>query len=61
VVKSGPRKLPPAREKPRTGRELIAALRATGLVGMWREKEDIGDSAEFARGLRERAQRRKKG
>lgn len=44
--------------KPRTGRELLEALRASGLVGMWRDRQDIGDSSEFARKLRERAQKR---
>lgn len=44
--------------KPRTGRELLQALRASGLVGMWGDRQDIGDSSDFARKLRERAQQR---
>jgi hypothetical protein len=44
--------------KPKTGRELLQALRASGLVGMWQDRQDIGDSSEFARRLRERAQKR---
>lgn len=47
--------------EPRTGRELLQALRASGLVGMCRDRQDIGDSSEFARKLRERAQKRNQG
>jgi hypothetical protein len=39
---------------PLTGRRLIGS----GLVGMWEDRTDIGDSVEFARKLREKAQRR---
>ena len=46
--------------KPRTGRELLQALRASGLVGIWRDRQDIGDSTEFARQLRDRAQKRQR-
>jgi hypothetical protein len=46
--------------KPKTGKELLVALRASGLVGMWRDRGDIGDSGGFARDLRERAQRRER-
>lgn len=31
----------------------------SGLVGMWAERSDIGDSREFARRLREQAQTRR--
>jgi hypothetical protein len=41
--------------KPKTGRELLAALEASGFIGMWEDRKDIGDSVEFARRLRERA------
>jgi hypothetical protein len=34
------------------------ALLESGLVGLWKDRTDIGDSAEYARMLRERAQRR---
>jgi len=37
-----------------TARELLAS----GLVGAWRDRRDIGDSQAFARRLRERAERR---
>jgi hypothetical protein len=33
-------------------------LAASEIVGMWQDRTDIGDSVEFARQLRERAQRR---
>ena len=37
-----------------TGRDFLES----GLAGMWRDRDDLGDSSEFARGLREAAQRR---
>jgi hypothetical protein len=40
--------------KPLTARALLES----GLVGMWKDRTDIGDSAGFARQLRERAQKR---
>jgi hypothetical protein len=39
---------------PLTGKRLLES----GLVGIWEDRTDIGDSAEFARKLREKAQRR---
>jgi len=47
---------PAARGEARTltARELLTS----GLVGAWRDRGDIGDSQEFARLLRERAERR---
>lgn len=33
-------------------------LRRSGLIGLWKGRSDIGDSAAFARQLREQAQRR---
>ena len=36
----------------------VRALMESGLIGMWKDRDDIGDSAEFARKLREQAQRR---
>lgn len=37
-----------------TARDLLQS----GLVGIWKDRKDIGDSQSFARKLRERAQRR---
>lgn len=37
-----------------TARKLLSS----GLIGMWRDREDIGDSVAYARKLRERAQLR---
>jgi hypothetical protein len=45
----------PRAGKPQTGAELLAALEANGFIGMWADRDDIGDSVEFARKLRERA------
>jgi hypothetical protein len=43
-------------------RPLTAAdLLASGLVGIWSDRTDIGDSREFARRLREQAQTRSRG
>lgn len=33
-------------------------LLQSGLVGIWKDRQDIGDSAEYARQLREQAQKR---
>ena len=35
--------------KPRNGAELVAQMEELGILGMWADREDIGDSAEFAR------------
>ena len=44
--------------KPRTGKELVEALTANGLIGAWKDRTDIGDSVEFAEKLRDCAQKR---
>ena len=48
---------PPDEEgnKPQTGPELFAALVANGFIGALADREEIGDSVEYARMLRERA------
>jgi hypothetical protein len=46
------------RPKPGTGAELVAELTANGFIGAWADRPDIGDSVEFARRLRERAESR---
>jgi hypothetical protein len=33
---------------------MLQALRANGFVGAWKDRDDIGDSVEFARDLRRR-------
>ncbi len=42
-------------------RETLTAnkLLNSGLAGLWNDRNDIGDSAEYARKLRDEAQRRK--
>ena len=42
---------------PLTARKLLQS----GLIGLWRERADIRDSADYARQLREQAQRRSQG
>lgn len=48
----------PASNPPRTGAELVAYWRREGLIGT---RSGIGDPVEYARDLRERAQRRRGG
>ena len=45
---------PQARSEGMTAREFLESP----LLGMWADREDIGDSSEFARTLRERAETR---
>lgn len=45
--------------KPSTGSELVAAIRRSGLVGMWADRDDIRDSRGFARRLRKESSNRK--
>jgi hypothetical protein len=45
-------------QRPQTARELMLALKENGLIGMWKDRTDIGDTEEFARRLRERAFKR---
>ena len=49
-VRPGPR--------PTAGSVMLQELRATGAVGMWKDRTDIKDSSEFARELRTRSQAR---
>lgn len=42
-------------EKPSSGKALLDALREIGVVGMWEDREDIGETVEYARKLREGA------
>ncbi len=44
--------------KPRTGAELVALLKKEGILGMWADRTDIGDSMEYARTLRHEAETR---
>ena len=46
-------------EKPELRGVTAADLLNSGLVGLWADRDDIGDSSEFARKLREKAQRRR--
>lgn len=47
----------PAIDAPSTAVELLDRLRKDGVIGAWSGRKDIGDSSEFARHLREEAQR----
>jgi len=47
-------------EAPATARRHLTArhILDSGLIGLWKDREDIKDSASYARQLREQAQRR---
>ena len=36
----------------------VRQLRQSGLIGLWKDRDDIGDSVTYARQLREQAQQR---
>ncbi|MBC8265302.1 MAG: hypothetical protein H8E47_14415 [Anaerolineales bacterium] len=36
----------------------VGRLRRSGLIGLWQDRDDIGDSSVYARQLREQAQQR---
>ena len=48
---------PETEKRPLTAADLLAS----GLVGVWADRTDIGDSREYARRLREQAQTRSRG
>lgn len=41
-----------------TAAEMLKIMEEEGFIGMWKDRDDIGDSVEFARKLREQAERR---
>jgi alkylation response protein AidB-like acyl-CoA dehydrogenase len=47
-----------AMPKPRNGNELVDRLTEAGILGMWADREDIGNNLEFARQLRIQAEMR---
>jgi len=49
--------LPPPTPQPRA-RLTVGQLRRSGLIGLWEDRDDIGDSSVYARQLREQAQER---
>ncbi|HNT78791.1 MAG TPA: hypothetical protein PKH77_27615 [Anaerolineae bacterium] len=48
--------LPYLRVAPPAPRMTVGRLRNSGLLGLWRDREDIADSSVYARDLREQAQ-----
>jgi hypothetical protein len=36
----------------------VGRLRRSGLIGLWQDRDDIGDSSVYARRLREQTQQR---
>jgi hypothetical protein len=48
----------PAQEKPATGKALLDALQAEGILGLWRDRRDIADSSSYGRELRVAAETR---
>ena len=49
--------LPPPTPQPRA-RLTVGQLRGSGIIGLWQDREDIGDSSVNARQLRGQAQER---
>ncbi len=49
--------LQPTTPPPRA-RLTVGRLRQSGLIGLWQDRDDIGDSCAYARHLREQAQQR---
>ena len=49
--------LQPTASSPRA-RLTVGRLRRSGLIGLWQDRGDIGDSSVYARQLREQAQQR---
>ena len=49
--------LQPTRIAPRS-RLTVRQLRQSGLIGLWKDRNDIRDSSAYARRLREQAQKR---
>jgi len=47
----------PKRVTPRS-RLTVRQIRESGLIGLWKDRNDIGDSVTYARQLREEAQKR---
>lgn len=45
----------PTKTRPRS-RLTVRQLRQSGLIGLWKDRDDIQDSAAYARRLREQAQ-----
>jgi hypothetical protein len=50
--------LPQPQEPTGQSRLTVRQLRESGIIGLWKDREDIQDSAAYARRLREQAQRR---
>ena len=50
--------LPQPQKAVHRSRLTVRQLRQSGLIGLWKDREDIGDSAAYARRLREQAQQR---
>ena len=43
---------------PISGKDVLQYWKQEGIVGIWADRDDIGDSVEFARKLRSEAERR---
>lgn len=50
--------LSPSLPKPKRPRLTARQLLNSGLIGLWKDRADITDSSDYARQLREQAQRR---
>jgi hypothetical protein len=51
--------LPQSVEKEPRNRLTVGRFRKSGLIGLWKDRDDIGNSSVYARQLREKSQKRK--
>ncbi len=49
----------PDDQKPKTGRELYQIIVENGLIGMWKDRTDIGDSVEYVQRLKDEGRERR--
>jgi predicted nucleic acid-binding protein len=49
----------PDDQRPKTGRELYKILTENGLIGMWKDRTDIGDTLEFVQRLKDEGRERR--
>ena len=46
-------------QKPKTGRELYKVLMENGLIGMWKDRTDMGDTLEYVQKMKDESRERR--
>ena len=46
-------------QRPKTGRELYKVLMDNGLIGMWKDRMDMGDTLEFVQKMKDESRERR--